>query len=59
MTEDNTFRRLQRIPAQEMYYKWLSCSIPPPNLSPSRQVEEFFAQYGWTYLEFMEYEWND
>lgn len=45
MTEDDTFNRLRRPPAQEMWdmYRDSVCDI--------KDIDDFFIKHGWTYDE--------
>jgi len=59
-TEEDTFRRLAQIPFNDIFYQWIESPIPAQSLYPDTTPEEinpdiqkFFSDRGWTYLEFI------
>jgi len=59
MTEEDTFRRLKQIPFAEMQNKWISSEIGGQMVwrdtcesDIRKDIRNFFAQYGWGYVEF-------
>jgi len=54
MTEDDTFLTLRKMTFEQMQNLWQVSPLSKDYTINSRDVDKFFIQYGWSYIEFMQ-----